>query len=114
VWGNLLTIQCEKSQELLAKCANFGEVHTANYKGCLKYPRKIVSPPPTRQRPTEMQPVTPTISFAVMVGQPYALQPAQQRRPIAPNPMGEILAPLATALETFLRAINNLTTANGC
>jgi hypothetical protein len=37
-------------------------------------------------------PVTPMISFAVMMGQ-------KQQKPIAPNPFGEILAPLATALE---------------
>jgi hydroxypyruvate isomerase len=68
------TENCQKSKKSKAKCANCGEAHTANWKGCSAYkkaeekahPKKLSAVQRIQQKPTKT--VTAAISYAQMTG----------------------------------------------
>lgn len=114
------TIDCTKPKKIKAKCANCGENHTANWKGCSVYkkaierahPKQVSAVQRIQQKPA--QPVTANISYAQIAStsstprdnQVAPQMSIQQPKENADSRLNEILA----ALTNVTQALSNITT----
>ena len=110
------TEDCQKSKKSKAKCANCGEAHTANWKGCSAYkkaeekahPKKVSAVQRIQQKPTKT--VTAAISYAQMTGSPNInITPQTSNQQQQSNENNPSLIDILSVLTNITKSLENVT-----
>lgn len=110
------TEDCQKSKKSKAKCANCGEAHTANWKGCSAYkkveekihPKKVSAVQRIQQKPTKT--VTEAISYAQISSSPnIIITPEMSNQQLQSNVNNHTLIDILSTLTNITKSLENVT-----